>query len=247
MENTVVLKGGESSSPHGLVVVEGSIFFSDTMARKIKVLHRHTDPGEAEVNVFAGNDVAQRKYGLANVASFGQPSSIVAEGNSVFVCDTGANAISLITSIKALHSATKQFGQLYDAFGVHCDEKNVEAASVLPFVDNAVQFYRKCVHDIREFFELPHDKCFDGSFGAPSKETIDSLEMIGEGLPGVLGTREHSQNIEGNKGTLANFWEQGNKIRKITVRKHSDIINREHYLGVSIYGHLCTTVVPMLV
>ena len=110
-------------------------------------------------------------------------NSIVAEGNSLFVCDTsGANAISLIASIKALHSATKQFSQLYDAFGVHCDEKNVEAASVLPFVDNAVQFYRKCVHDIREFFELPHDKGYDGSFGSPSKETIDSLEMIGQVL-----------------------------------------------------------------
>ena len=57
---------------------------------------------------------------------------------------------------------------------------------MLPFVDNAVQFYRKCVHDIREFFELPHDKCFDGSFGAPSKETIDSLEMIGQVLKDTI-------------------------------------------------------------
>ena len=37
-EHSVVLKGGESSSPHGLVVVEGSIVFSDTKARQIKVL-----------------------------------------------------------------------------------------------------------------------------------------------------------------------------------------------------------------
>ena len=39
---------------------------------------------------------------------------------------------------------------------------------------------------------------------------------------GFWRTREYWQNIEGNKGTLANFWEQGNKIRKITVRKHSE-------------------------
>ena len=136
-EHSVVLKGGESSSPYGLVVVEGSIFFSDTKARKIKVLHRHTDSGETEVNILAGNGVAKRKYGLANLASFGQPSSIVDEDNSLFVCDTGADAIPRITSINALHLATKQFGQLCDGFGVHCDEKNVEAASVLPFVDNA--------------------------------------------------------------------------------------------------------------
>lgn len=51
-----------------------------------------------------------------------------------------------------------------------------------PIVDNSVQFYRKCVAEIREFFELPQGKCLDGSFGAPSKETIDSLEMIGEVL-----------------------------------------------------------------
>ena len=33
---------------------------------------------------------------------------------------------------------------------------------------------------------------------------------------GFWGKKEHWQNIEGNKGKLANFWEQGNKIRKIT-------------------------------
>ena len=54
---------------------------------------------------------------------------------------------------------------------------------------------------------------------------------------GCWGTREHWQNIEGNKGTLANFWEQGNKIRKITVRKNSDIRNREHYFGVGTWEH----------
>ena len=54
---------------------------------------------------------------------------------------------------------------------------------------------------------------------------------------GFWGTREHWQNIEGNKGTLANFWEQGNRIRKITVRKNSDIINREHYFGVGTGEH----------
>ena len=80
-EHSVVLKAGESSSPHGLVALQDSIFFSDTKARQIKVLHRRTDSGEAVVNVFAGNGAAQRKYGLANMASFGQPSSVVAEGN----------------------------------------------------------------------------------------------------------------------------------------------------------------------
>ena len=52
-----------------------------------------------------------------------------------------------------------------------------------------------------------------------------------EGLPGVWGTREHWQNIEGNKGTLANFWEQGTKFRKITVRKHSERVWEHGNIG----------------
>ena len=48
---------------------------------------------------------------------------------------------------------------------------------------------------------------------------------------GFCGTREHWQNIEGNKGTLANFWEQGNKIRKITVRKHSERVWEHGNIG----------------
>ena len=48
---------------------------------------------------------------------------------------------------------------------------------------------------------------------------------------GFWRTREHWQNIEGNEGTLANFWEQGNKIRKITVRKHSERVWEHGNIG----------------
>ena len=48
---------------------------------------------------------------------------------------------------------------------------------------------------------------------------------------GFWGTREHWQNIEGNKGTLANIWELGNKIRKITVRKHSERVWEHGNIG----------------
>ena len=48
---------------------------------------------------------------------------------------------------------------------------------------------------------------------------------------GFGGTREHWQNIEGNKGTLATFWEQGTKFRKITVRKHSERVWEHGNIG----------------
>ena len=60
-----------------------------------------------------------------------------------------------------------------------------------------------------------------------SLSTDNPFSCICEGLP----VREHWQNIEGNKGTLANFWEQGNKIRKITVRKHSERVWEHGNIG----------------
>ena len=56
-------------------------------------------------------------------------------------------------------------------------------------------------------------------------------EIIKRVSQGFWGTREHWQNIEGNKGTLADFWEQGNKIRKITVRKHSQNVWEHGNIG----------------
>ena len=48
---------------------------------------------------------------------------------------------------------------------------------------------------------------------------------------GFWGTREHWQNIEGNKGTLANIWEQGTKFRNITVRKKSERVWEHGNIG----------------
>ena len=46
---------------------------------------------------------------------------------------------------------------------------------------------------------------------------------------GFGGTREHWQNIEGNKGTWAYFGEQGTETVQIRRRKHFGIRNKERY------------------
>ena len=78
-------------------------------------------------------------------------------------------------------------------------------------------------HCLFMFNKLPFLSCMRISFRFPSVFFRVSQEF--------WGTREHWQNIEGNKGTLANFWEQGNKIRKITVRKHSENVWEHGNIG----------------
>lgn len=68
------------------------------------------------------------------MASFGQPSSIDAERNSLLVCDTGVNATILVSNIKPLCVAKPQFSNLYDAFGLHSNNKHVAAGDALQAV-----------------------------------------------------------------------------------------------------------------
>lgn len=116
------------------------------------------------------------------MASFGQPSSIVADGNPLIVCDTGVNAITLVSNMKPLYLATQQFSSLYDAFGVHSNNKHIAASDALQAVENSLQFYRKCQVDVRELFELAPNKSLDGSLNSPSHETVNSLAMVQRGL-----------------------------------------------------------------
>ena len=48
----------------------------------------------------SGNRDSVRQHGLVNRALFSQTSSIVAEGNSLLVCEIGVNATTIISSMK---------------------------------------------------------------------------------------------------------------------------------------------------
>jgi len=203
-QHSKMLHNSPLSTPHGLAAVGSTIYFSDIKSRQIKCFLLPVSSREPDVKVYAGNGDSARKYGLANMASFGQPSSIVAEGNSLIVCDTGVNAITLVSSMRPLYSATQQFSSLYDAFGVHCTNKHIAASDALQAVENSLQFYRKCQSDVRELFELSPNKSLDGSLGSPSHETVNSLAMVQRGLKEAIDDlSDMSQNKELNFVTKA--------------------------------------------
>ena len=199
-----MLHSSALSTPHGLAAVGSTIYFSDSKSRQNKYFLPPVNFREPDVKVYAGNGESSRKYGLANVASFGQPSSIVAEGNSLLVCDAGVNAISLVSSMKPLYVATQHFSRLYDAFGVQSNIKHVPVSDALQAVEYCLQFYPKCQSDVRELFELAADKSLDGSLGSPSRERVNSLAMVPRSLKEAISDlSEISQNVELNLVTKA--------------------------------------------
>ena len=78
-----------------------------------------------------------------------------------------------------------------------------------------------------------NDLIYKQKFQVPKRQTYvsDFTLLLLRVSQGFWGTREHWQNIEGNEGTLANFWEQGTKFRKITVRKHSERVWKHGNIG----------------
>ena len=73
-----------------------------------------------------------------------------------------------------------------------------------------------------------HSEDSNANLGGDAQFLFPSTLRVSQGF---WGTREHWQNIEGNKETLANFWEQGTKFRKITVRKHSERVWEHGNIG----------------
>ena len=99
----------------------------------------------------------------------------------------GVNAVSLISSVKPLYLASEQYVKLFDAFGVHADQKYAKATDALKVLEDCIEYYRKCQSEIsRELFNLPPEKKPDGSFGSPSTETVTSLQMVRQSLQGAL-------------------------------------------------------------
>lgn len=185
LHSNLVRRSGETV-PHGLAVVGSTVYFTDTKSRQIKSMEFPVDGTEPNIKVHAGNGIAARRYGLSTTASFGQPSSIVSDGNSLLVCDTGVNAVSLVSSIKPLYLACKQYGTLFDVFGVHADTKYVKACDALQTLTDVIQFYEKCQSDIRDMFNLPPEKKLDGSLGSPASDTIASLTMVLQSVQRVV-------------------------------------------------------------
>ena len=118
-QQSTVISNRDSSAPQGLAVIGSTIYFSDTKSKQIKSFQIPVDNTEPDIQAYAGNGIAERRYGLAGVASFGQSSSTVVEGKSLLVCDTGVNAVSLISSVKPLYLASQQYGK-YSCRSIVC-------------------------------------------------------------------------------------------------------------------------------
>ena len=75
-------------------------------------------------------------------SSFGQPSAMACEGKSIFVFDTGANAVTLVTPLEPLGIICQELGLLYDAFSIHVPKNYLRKTvpQAISLLENVLNF-----------------------------------------------------------------------------------------------------------
>lgn len=89
------------------------MYFSDVDARKVGTL---TGGVNAEYVIGSGKETPCD--GCQKTASFVQPTCICAEGNSLYITDTGAGALKLISPTGAIANFLQQVRTLYSSHGI---------------------------------------------------------------------------------------------------------------------------------
>ena len=153
------------------VTSKGKLLFSDLDLRKVGKV----DCGVA--NYIVGSGIDSAKDGCEKTASFVQPTGICAEGETIFLTDTGAAAVKIISPTEPLAAFLKHNSTLYTSHEIHSNQHpNLpEAVSVM---EEAVSYFEKAVtalfllsHEMTEiFFNTSKD---DNSTVRPHDDNIE--------------------------------------------------------------------------
>ena len=157
-----------TSSTEGLV-------FCDSGAHKVQLLNN-----VGEVLTLAGSGQEGNKDGSAGEAQFSQLKDVTMDQDTLFVCDSQAGAIKMLTRLNGTVTYLKNLGMFYDAFSIHLKHKSPKTKKTLQqCIDQvkAVQTYLESTVSTRQA-QLNTARQLNGPEGAVSARTIKSVNMI---------------------------------------------------------------------
>ena len=113
---TILLSNGSPNCQriHGVAAKEnGGIVFTDRDARKVCLWH------EGHVSCVAGSGARSSKDGSSKSSSFEQPTAVCMEGNAIYVANTYAYVLCVVTPISSLSLYLKQTDTVCKTFSIH--------------------------------------------------------------------------------------------------------------------------------
>ena len=167
------------STAHGICVQEtsGQLVFTDIGEKQIKLLNVET----REVKVLVGTGLPGNQDGSLGIACFVQPTGLCTENKSVFVVDSGAGVLKLMTSTLPLKELLSKLSILLRTFGVHneeCERFNLQSGILQ--IKSVKDFLHKCTDDARHFGLFSGQPC--GPQGTMSSQTMSDVDRLIYGL-----------------------------------------------------------------
>ena len=165
---------GVCSRAYSLAVSDtGDIFFTDVDARKIgKVV----EGNRAEYTI--GSEEETPHDGCDKTAAFVQPTGLCIEGDSLYLTDTGAGALKLISPTKPIANFLKHVRLLYTSHGIHSPPASLATATRL--LDDATSYFETAVEEAK--LNAGGRRTVEGPHGVPSSKTVASIRMTLEAL-----------------------------------------------------------------
>ena len=155
------------------VTSKGRLVFSDVGARKVS----RVDSGAA--NYIVGSGIDSPEDGCEKTASFVQPTGICAEGETIFLTDTGAAAVKIISPTEPLAEFLNHNSMLYTSHGIHSD-RHPSLPEAISLMEKAVSYFEKAITAARA--KLDGRTTVEGPHGVPSSKTISGTRMTLEAL-----------------------------------------------------------------
>lgn len=156
----------------------GDTFFTDVDAHKIgKLLKGSTCLAEYTM----GSEGEEPHDGCDKTAVFVQPTGLCTEGDSLYLTDTGAGALKLISPTNPIANFLKHVRLLYSSHGIHSPPASLQTATRL--LDEATQYFEAAVEEAK--VSAGSRKTVEGPHGVPSSKTVASIRMTLEALRGI--------------------------------------------------------------
>ena len=187
-DSVIIVKNGSPlcHTVHGIDVMnDGDVVFTDRGSRVIRVLSE--DGVHREITEFAGSGEGMPKDGSYFDASFSQPTAVCVEGKTVFVTDTAAGAVKLITPTTSLCKFREVLDLLSTVFGIHLRGVPGEVHTIAEAVSSLTKIRSMLEQWIDEVqAKMGRKTATQGPQGTISTKSRRSLEILADSLS-VLG------------------------------------------------------------
>ena len=177
-----VITNDQCAVAHGVAFDGPNLVFTD---RKRNLVKQLTPNGE--VTVISGNGELKTASGKSRSSSHAQPTCLATEGHTVYVCDTGSQALRIITPTSALASYLENIQKMFQVFSVHSDKtkygytKHVGLDEVITNMAKVQQYFNELVSNIREHVQKPTLNP-EGPHGSLAYITLEAVTWVTDTL-----------------------------------------------------------------